>query len=88
MPWDFFYVLRNGDVPPCCIVKYTMIVNVAKKPLVEVINGPEIKAYRAGLLSGDLKPECQTCTYVPDTDTETLTAHVRNYFSAYGRGAV
>ncbi len=21
MPWDFFYVLWNGDVPPCCIVK-------------------------------------------------------------------
>lgn len=88
MPWDFFYVLWNGDVPPCCIVKDTMIANVAQKPLVEVINGPELKEYRAGLLSGNLKPECQTCTYVPDTDTQTLTAHVRQYLSAYGKGAV
>ena len=88
MPWDFFYVLWNGDVPPCCIVKDTMIGNVATKPLIDVINGDGIKEYRAGLLTGNLKPECQTCTYVPDTDTQTLTAHVRNYLSAYGKGAV
>lgn len=88
MPWDFFYVLWNGDVPPCCIVKDTMIGNVATRPLVDVINGEGIREYRAGLLSGNLKPECQTCTYVPDTDTQTLTAHVRNYLSAYGKGAV
>lgn len=88
MPWDFFYVLWNGDVPPCCIVKDTMIGNVATRPLVDVINGDGIKEYRAGLLTGNLKPECQTCTYVPDTDTQTLTAHVRNYLSAYGKGAV
>lgn len=88
MPWDFFYVLWNGDVPPCCIVKDTMIGNVATKPLIDVINGDGIKEYRAGLLTGNLKPECQTCTYVPDTDTQTLTAQVRNYLSAYGKGAV
>ncbi len=84
MPWDFFYVFWNGDVPPCCIVKDTMVDNVSDKSIAEVINSEEMMDWRRTLLTGDLKPECATCTYVPDTDTGSLRATVEQYLSQYG----
>lgn len=84
MPWDFFYVFWNGDVPPCCIVKDTMVDNVSDKPIASVINSEEMIEWRRTLLNGDLKPECASCTYVADTDTATLRAMVENYLTQYG----
>lgn len=84
MPWDFFYVFWNGDVPPCCIVKDTMVDNVTGKSIAAVINAEEMMDWRRTLLSGDLKPECATCTYVPDTDTGSLRTRVEQYLAQYG----
>jgi MoaA/NifB/PqqE/SkfB family radical SAM enzyme len=84
MPWDFYYVFWNGDVPPCCIVKDTMVDNVLGKPITASINSEEMMDWRRTLLTGDLKPECETCTYVPDTDTQTLRASVEQYLTQYG----
>ncbi len=84
MPWDFFYVLWNGDVPPCCIVKGTFVDNVTGKPIADVINSDEMKDWRRTLLTGDLKTECETCTYVLDTNTASLRHKVENYLTQYG----
>ncbi len=84
MPWDFFYVLWNGDVPPCCIVKGTFVDNVSGKPITDVINSDEMMDWRRTLLTGDLKTECETCTYVLDTNTASLRHKVENYLTQYG----
>lgn len=84
MPWDFFYVLWNGDVPPCCIVKGTFVDNVSEKPIVDAINSEEMMDWRRTLLTGDLKPECETCTYVLDTNTASLKQKVETYLTQYG----
>jgi MoaA/NifB/PqqE/SkfB family radical SAM enzyme len=84
MPWDFYYVFWNGDVPPCCIVKDTMVDNVLGKSMADSINSDVMMDWRRSLLSGDLKPECETCTYVADTDTQTLRASVEQYLTQYG----
>jgi len=84
MPWDFYYVFWNGDVPPCCIVKDTMVDNVLGKPITDSINSAEMMDWRRTLLTGDLKPECETCTYVADTDTQSLRTQVEQYLTQYG----
>ena len=84
MPWDFYYVFWNGDVPPCCIVKDTMVDNVLGKPITESINSEDMMEWRRTLLTGDLKPECETCTYVADTDTQSLRTQVEQYLTQYG----
>ena len=84
MPWDFYYVFWNGDVPPCCIVKDTMVDNVLGKPITDSINSAEMMEWRRTLLTGDLKPECETCTYVADTDTQSLRSQVEQYLTQYG----
>ena len=84
MPWDFYYVFWNGDVPPCCIVKNTMVDNVLGKPITDSINSAEMMDWRRTLLTGDLKPECETCTYVADTDTQSLRSQVEQYLTQYG----
>ncbi len=84
MPWDFYYVFWNGDVPPCCIVKDTMVDNVLGKPITDSINSAEMMEWRRTLLTGDLKPECETCTYVADTDTQSLRTQVEQYLTQYG----
>jgi radical SAM protein with 4Fe4S-binding SPASM domain len=84
MPWDFYYVFWNGDVPPCCIVKDTMVDNVLGKPITDSINSAEMMDWRRTLLTGDLKPECETCTYVADTDTQSLRSQVEQYLTQYG----
>lgn len=77
-PWYFMLMFWNGDVPPCCIVKDRFIDNAGERPLAEIFNGENMQAYRKSLLSGDLMPECQRCTYVPDTNTRELRQRVRH----------
>ncbi len=85
MPWNYLHVMWNGDVPPCCIVKDQFVDNVAKRPLAEAINGEGMRGYREGLLTGRMQPLCVDCTYVPETDTETLKRTVRHYLSTLGQ---
>lgn len=82
MPWDFFYVLWNGDVPPCCIVKDRFVGNLNDQSLAEMINGETMRNWRRGLLTGDLPKDCRDCTYVPPTDLETLRNAVHRYVTA------
>lgn len=84
MPWDYLQVRWNGDIPPCCIVKDTMISSAADRPITEIINSEEMMEWRRSLLTGDLKKECATCTYVPDTDTGTLQGMIRQYVESLG----
>ena len=84
MPWDYLSTFWNGDVPPCCIVKGTFVDNALQTKLIDVVNGAELKDWRRTLLTGDLKSECVSCTYRPDTDTVTLEGIVREHLSAYG----
>jgi len=85
MPWDYMHIMWNGDVPPCCIVKDEFVANISDRPIAEVINSDEMKAYREGLLTGRMQPLCVDCTYVPETDTASLRASVRGYLERLGQ---
>ena len=78
------HVMWNGDVPPCCIVKDKFIGRTEQATLAEIFNSDAMKDYRMGLLTGDLPEVCKACTYMPDTDTDALTATVADYLKRPG----
>lgn len=84
MPWNYMHVMWNGDVPPCCIVKDKFIGRTEQATLAEIFNSDAMKDYRMGLLTGDLPEVCKACTYMPDTDTDALTATVADYLKRPG----
>lgn len=58
-PWAKAFIRASGEVHLCCY--HTPVGSVNNKSLDEVLNSEEAKAYRLGLLTGDLKPACQLC---------------------------
>lgn len=64
------YLWLTGEVVPCDRMEPpgrpwpTMIFgNVREKPLLEIWNQPEFKAFRHGVLFGNLPVECSDCTF-------------------------
>lgn len=82
MPWDFLNTLWNGDVLPCCMAPDDTVGNGEQTPLIDILNGDAIKAYRRGLLTGQLMPLCQDCTYTTETDTGSLRNRVREFLES------
>lgn len=89
MPWDYLHVFWDGTVPPCCIVKDQKVgSSLAPGGLAGVVNGPEMKALRRGLLTGDLPDLCAACTYVDDTTTDELRLMLERWITSRpGRAA-
>ena len=79
MPWNYMHVMWNGEIPPCCIVKDQFIGKCEDVSLTEIFNSDKMKQFRMGLLTGNVPDVCETCTYMPDGNTHSLSATVENY---------
>jgi MoaA/NifB/PqqE/SkfB family radical SAM enzyme len=67
------YLWLTGEVAPCHRMEppgkpwpTRLFGNVRKTPLLELWEAPEFRAYRNGVLSGELPEECRDCTF-PDS---------------------
>jgi MoaA/NifB/PqqE/SkfB family radical SAM enzyme len=85
-PWDYQQMTWNGDMLPCCIVKDQFIGNALDPGgVASGFNGPVMKQYRRGLLTGELMPACANCTYATDTTTRRLRNSVEAMLGLTGR---
>ena len=84
MPWDFFYVQWDGATMPCCIIKDETLGSANESSLVDLINNSDRKAWRKGLLTGDMPDVCKTCTFVGSVPIDTFRAKVKDYLTNGG----
>ena len=85
-PWQYFIIRASGDVAYCC-KSLESIGSVLERPLGEILNGPEIKRVRRGILTGDLVEECRKCVTAPWTTPEAVQRKVAAYLAHDPRGA-
>lgn len=78
-PWAKAFVRIGGDVHLCCY--YTPVGNLATGTLSEILDSDEAKAYRQGLLTGELKPACQCCGDKRICTTQELEEKVREWYA-------
>lgn len=78
MPWEFFLTHSDGSVKPCCNAEKVTIgqIRPGEDPFAAVFNGPEMRAWRCSMLTGDLTDACRTCTAYPLTTTDRLRIRV------------
>lgn len=62
-PWSFLQVLSDGSVRPCCAASFTPGRIGKDGTLEEIMDAPQLREMRAGLLSGDLSQDCRSCSY-------------------------
>lgn len=84
-PWKYFIIRSSGDVAYCCKSLET-IGSVLERPLGEILNGPEIKRVRRGILTGNLVEECRKCVTAPWTSPEAVQRKVSAYLAAGAPG--
>ena len=58
-----------------------------ERPLNEILNGPEIKAYRQGILTGDLVPACRDCHCKAWVSIHEMENRVTEYLLEYDQPA-
>ena len=73
-PWGKCFIKNNGDVWLCC--NSTMVGNIMADRLENILNNQSTRAYRQGLLTGNLQPVCTKCLDKPICSTEELLTHV------------
>ena len=64
--WNHFQINHDGEVPPCCGKPFTKELtfgNVAKQPLMEVLNSPKAKSFRKSWETKKQHPFCNQCHY-------------------------
>lgn len=65
--WNHFQVNHDGEVPPCCAKPFSKeytFGNVGDTPLIEVINSPAARAFRASAIRGVAPEFCRKCHFV------------------------
>ncbi len=58
-PWTTVYINATGEVATCCWSK--PIGNLNDQTIDEILEGEPVRAYRSGLLTGDLPEDCAKC---------------------------
>ena len=81
-PWNKVFVRADGQVCMCCNAKPVGDLN--KDSLDDILNGEKAKEYRAGLLTGNLLPDCATCPDRPMGEIVQLRTMVKNWKAKNG----
>ena len=79
-PWDSLFIVADGTVRHCCVTYDTL--GDVRRPLAEMVNNQTVQAYRRGLLSGRLMPDCRRCSMRGWTTREALARRVRQYIQS------
>jgi radical SAM protein with 4Fe4S-binding SPASM domain len=72
--WTHIEIKANGDVRPCCA--RDPVGNLSSTPLTDILEGGDLRALRASLLSGRLDSDCAACRLRPMTSCNNLTHKV------------
>ncbi len=76
-PWDVVFFAADGSIRPCCGT-IDPVGNTAEDSACDSVwNDEPFRAYRRGLLTGDLKPACRNCSMRGWTTVENLCDKVR-----------
>lgn len=76
--WVKAYIQVDGGVRLCCYE--TLVGTIETESLDEVLNNDVAKAYRRGLLTGDLMPMCRICGDKQIVSIEKLKVSVEEWF--------
>lgn len=95
-PWQFIIIHAGGLMCPCCamndadygdfLLDYINKIKNGQKPD-DVFNNAEIQALKKGLLTGNLRPMCQTCSLVTNEliTTDELREKLIQYLKKQGK---
>jgi MoaA/NifB/PqqE/SkfB family radical SAM enzyme len=83
-PWKIAFVQASAEIRPCCFFEET-IGSLQKNSLEEIFNGDEYKKLRLELLTGDLRPNCETCNSRETISREAFEQKARNYVESEAR---
>ncbi|WP_423243918.1 SPASM domain-containing protein [Candidatus Marimicrobium litorale] len=75
----------GGTIHPCFVTEESVGSLSRQRPLDEILNGPEIKRYRSGILTGDLVPACRDCHCKAWVSIPEMENSVRKYLREYDR---
>ncbi|MBN2547288.1 MAG: SPASM domain-containing protein [Spirochaetes bacterium] len=59
-PWDSLAIKANGNVHICCL-RRTLIGNLKKNSIPEILNSEEVQLYRSGMFTKNFYKECAFC---------------------------
>ena len=66
-PWRIAFVQADASVRPCCFFE-EKLGTLATESLTEVVEGMEFRKLRRELLTGELRPNCRSCSARPLID--------------------
>ncbi|MGZ7079434.1 MAG: radical SAM/SPASM domain-containing protein [Thermoanaerobaculia bacterium] len=77
-PWRIAFVQADASVRPCCFFE-EKLGTLMTHSLEEVVEGEEFRKLRREMLSGDLRPNCRSCSARPLIDREAFQRKVEAY---------
>ena len=77
LPWNMFQIKHNQNITFCCWMK--SLGNLKGESLDHILNGEQARAYRKGLLTGELMPECKVCPVRESIPLQYQIQNVKNY---------
>ncbi len=86
-PWDRVLLRPGGTIHPCFVAEESVGSLSKERPLNEILNGPEIKRYRQGILTGDLVPACRDCHCKAWVSIHEMEKRVTEYLLEYDEPA-
>ena len=76
-PWSKVFVRATGEVCICC--NSDPVGSLKENTLEQILNGPEVIEYRAGLLNGQLKHICSVCPDRASGEVADLKERVKKF---------
>ena len=86
-PWDRVLLRPGGSIHPCFVAEESVGFLSRERPLNEILNGPWIKRYRQGILTGDLVPACRDCHCKAWVSIHEMEKRVTEYLLEYDEPA-
>ena len=76
-PWIYIKIAGDGSLLPCCATGESLGSLNRGDTLEDMVNNDLMRAYRRGLLTGNLRSICRTCQLKGWIDIDTLRLKVR-----------
>src|SRR4051812_37893874 len=83
LPFVHLNVWTDGRVLPCCINHSVAFGNVNEKPIEEIYNSPEARAFRLSMLRGNLPASCSGCALRESAGVESMRQESNRAFGKH-----
>jgi MoaA/NifB/PqqE/SkfB family radical SAM enzyme len=80
-PWRIAFVQADASVRPCCFFE-EKLGTLMTHSLVDVVEGAEFRKLRSEMLSGELRPNCRSCSARPLIDRSELEGKLASYLES------